>query len=108
MAHPHETNPQGKPDTMRVVHNEGSGNAAWFIAGAVVIALVIVAFVIGGNSADDGAPVGAEGADPAAVQTDTGEATTPEAAAIPDAEVAPEAPAAEEAAPAAEGESTAN
>ena len=51
MAHPHETNPQGKPDTMRVVHNEGGGNAAWFIAGAVVIALVIVAFVIGAQAA---------------------------------------------------------
>ncbi len=64
-------------DSFRVVSGEGSGNAVWFIAGAVVIALVLVAIVVGTGGDSDTVPAAMEpatGADvdvtvPGAVET---------------------------------------
>lgn len=77
-------------DTLRVVSGEGSGNAVWFIAGAVVIALVLVAIVVG--TGGDSGPM------PATMEPATGadvDVTVPgavETAPAADGEAAPPAP----------------
>ncbi len=59
MAYRHETDRTGSHPSMRVVQ-DGSGSGAWFVAGAVVIALVIAAFVIGSSRDTGPAPVEAD------------------------------------------------
>ena len=74
MAYKHETDHPANRDSMRVVNNERSGGAVWFIAGAVVIALVVVAFVIGSDRDAGSTPAGAN------VDVDVIEPVSPEAA----------------------------
>ncbi len=85
---------QPEPDrtdqnTMRVVEPRNGSRTAWFVAGAVVIALLVVAFVVGNGSSDavevETAPAGeVETVDPAApaepeVQEPAAPAEEPEA-----------------------------
>ena len=107
---------QPRPDptdqqTVQVVQSEGSGRAAWYVAGAVVLALLIVAFVVG-TDGDGASEVGTspadeiESVDPAvpddtaapAAEPDAQEPAAPEAEPEPTAEPDAETPPADDAA----------
>ena len=74
MAYRDETDPRPDRDSMRVVNNESNGGAVWFIAGAVVLALIVVAFVIGNDREVGTAPVDGN------VDVEVIEQTSPQAA----------------------------